>query len=146
MAKRILVPIDRSTTAASASGLVADLARGSGACVRLLLVAPPADNVVDDSGRVIAYSSQEMASQESDGLDYLRTVAFAMGRDLPIEVAVRFGDPVKEILLDAEDYAADLIVVGTAARCGIRRTLVGSVAEAVLRRADVPVLLHRAAA
>ena len=146
MAKRILVPIDRSTTAASACALVADLARGSGASVRLLLVEPPAGNVVDDSGRVITYASQEMASQESDGLDYLRTVAFAMGRDLPIEVVMRFGDPVKEILRDAADYVADLIVVGTAARCGIRRPLVGSVAEAVLRRADIPVLLHRAAA
>jgi universal stress protein A len=61
-------------------------------------------------------------------------------------VAVRFGDPVKEILLEAEEYAADLIVVATSARCAIMRTLVGSVAEAVLRRADVPVLLHRAAA
>ena len=145
MAKRILVPVDRSATTGSTTALVADLARGSDASVRLLLVAPPADNVVDDGGRVLIYSSQEMDSRESDGLDYLRTVAFAMGRDLPVEVAVRFGDPVKEILREAEDYSADVIVVGTAARSAIKRTLVGSVAEAVLRRADVPVLLHRAA-
>jgi nucleotide-binding universal stress UspA family protein len=85
-----------------------------------------------------------MASRESDGLDYLRSVAAAMGRELPVDVVVRFGDPVKEILQEAEDYSADLIVVSTSARSAIKRRLVGSVAEAVLRRADVPVLLHRA--
>jgi nucleotide-binding universal stress UspA family protein len=49
------------------------------------------------------------------------------------------------ILREARRWAADLIVVGSHGRRGIERMLLGSVAEAVARAADVPVLLVRAA-
>ena len=142
MSKRILVPLDPSKPMESVASLVGDIARSSHALVKLLHVAPQPANQVDDAGHVIAYADQEMASQEAKGLDYLHTVEVALG-GVPAECSVRFGDPVKEILRESNSYGADLIVMGTAGRSGIKRVVLGSVAEAVFRRADVPVLLHR---
>jgi len=45
------------------------------------------------------------------------------------------------ILADAQDFAADLIVLGTQGRKGLRRAILGSVAEAVIRDSPIPVLL-----
>ena len=142
MAKRILVPLDRTAASESVLPLVGDLARSENALVRLLHVAPRAETLLDDAGRVIVYADQEMSSLEFEGLDYLRTAAAILG-DCLSSSAVRFGDPVTEILRDADDYGADLIVMSTAGRRAIARVVLGSVAEAVFRRADVPVLLQR---
>jgi nucleotide-binding universal stress UspA family protein len=50
------------------------------------------------------------------------------------------GEPYAEILRVAEDDGCDLIVMGTHGRTGLRRLLMGSVAEQVLRQASCPVL------
>ena len=51
------------------------------------------------------------------------------------------GDPPDEINSYARRVVADFIVVGTHGRTGIRRALLGSVAEQVVRRAHCPVLV-----
>jgi nucleotide-binding universal stress UspA family protein len=55
------------------------------------------------------------------------------------------GPAANEILRVARETSADLIIMCTHGRTGIRRLLVGSVAEAVVRAAGVPVLLQRPA-
>jgi nucleotide-binding universal stress UspA family protein len=67
MAKRILVPLDRSDLAESIMPLVADLAPGADATVRLLHVAPVPENVVSTEGRLVAYADQEMERLEAEG-------------------------------------------------------------------------------
>jgi nucleotide-binding universal stress UspA family protein len=52
----------------------------------------------------------------------------------------RQGEPVTAILTTAVDTASDIIVMGTHGRTGLRRLLLGSVAERVIRRSPVPVL------
>lgn len=65
------------------------------------------------------------------------------GPDLkaPVEMKYRRGDPVTEILHEAEEIRCDLIVLGTHGRTGLTRLLMGSVAEAVLRRTGCPSLI-----
>jgi nucleotide-binding universal stress UspA family protein len=53
------------------------------------------------------------------------------------------GDPADTILEVAEDGRFDLIVMGTHGRTGIKRMILGSVAETVTRRATCPVLTIR---
>lgn len=53
------------------------------------------------------------------------------------------GDAVDEILAIAKREKADLIALGTHGRSGLSRIFLGSVAEGVLRRAEVPVLVVR---
>ena len=140
--KRIVVPLDASRVAESVLPVVADLARAGGGSIRLLRVEPLPDNCVDADGRVVAYADQEMARLEAEGLDYLKTVAARLG-GIPIESCVRFGDPLTEILKEADAFDADLIAVTTAGRSGLGRTVLGSVAERVFRKAETPVLLYR---
>jgi universal stress protein A len=60
-----------------------------------------------------------------------------------VEAVVRFGDPVEEIVEEAESAGVDLIALATHRRTGVRRLLKGSVAERVERATAIPVLLVR---
>jgi nucleotide-binding universal stress UspA family protein len=62
---------------------------------------------------------------------------------IPVGHALVEGEPVFEILKAAEAYDADLIVMGTHGRGGLSRLVMGSVAEAVTRKANCPVLTVR---
>ena len=53
---------------------------------------------------------------------------------------VRSGDPLEKILEVAEDCMSDLIVLATHGRTGVKRLLIGNVAEKVVRHAPCPVL------
>ena len=140
MAKRILLPLDQSLIAEAVVSLVADAARGSGAAVRLLHVAPIPQALVNKEGRVVAFVDQEFERLETEGLDYLRTIEAKLD-GVPVECVVRFGDPVEEILREADAFGADLIAVTTSGRSGISRVALGSVAEQVFRKAPVAVVL-----
>jgi nucleotide-binding universal stress UspA family protein len=142
MAKRILVPLDGSTTAESAIPLIADLARGGGAAVRMIHVAPMPENRYGADGHLVAYADQEVSRLEAEQLDYLSSVEAGLA-GAPVERVVRFGHPVREILQEAEQWGADLIAVATAGRSGLGRMVLGSVAEEVFRKARVPVILYR---
>jgi nucleotide-binding universal stress UspA family protein len=142
MAKRILVPLDGSTTAESAVPVIADLARGGGATVRLIHVAPMPENRYGANGHLVAYADQELSRLEAEQLDYLSSVEVGIA-GAPVERGVRFGHPGHEILQEAEQWGADLIAVATACRSGLGRMVLGSVAEEVLRKARVPVILYR---
>jgi len=144
MAKRILVPLDHGTEYEVILPVVADLARGSGATVRLLHVAPPPDNVVSSEGRVVAYAHQETSRLQNAWLASLQ-VSEALLVGLTVERTVRFGTPVEEILNEVEAFEADLVIVTTTCRSSVKRGLLGSVAEQVMRRAKPPVLLLRPA-
>lgn len=62
-----------------------------------------------------------------------------------VRLAVRVGIPYQEIVDLATDERADLVVIGTQGRTGIRHAVLGSVAERVVRLAPCPVLSVRAA-
>ena len=141
MAKRILVPLSMTAPADSFVTAVGDLARGAGGSVRLLHVAPPPEHVTDLDGRLVAYADQEAARLDTEARDYLETIALALD-GMPVELAVRFGDPAREILAEADEFGADLIALGLGRRR--QRCLPGRVASHVLRRASAPVVLFRA--
>ena len=142
MAKRFLVPLDRTPEAEAVIPLVAGAARETGGMVRLLYVAPVPGNVLSEEGTVVAYADQELTRLDAEAMDYFSAMELRFG-DVPVERCVRFGDPVTEILSEAESFDAEVIVVATKCRSGVRRTLLGSVAEQVLRKASTTVVLVR---
>jgi nucleotide-binding universal stress UspA family protein len=119
---------------------IGDLARGAGATVRLLHVAPTPEHVTDVNGRLVAYADQETLRLDAEARDYMETMAVMLD-GIPVEYAVRFGDPVREILAEADHFGADLIALGVTRR---RRLLPGRIAGSLLRRAAAPVALFRA--
>jgi nucleotide-binding universal stress UspA family protein len=143
MAKRILVPLDEAVQAESMVDAIGTLARNAGATVRLLHVAPAPESVSDDYGHVVVYADQETARLEAEGLDYLHAASLSLD-GVTLEYAVRYGDPVEQILDEAESWNADLIAMTTRGRGCIERALLGSVAEQVFRKAPMAVTLYRA--
>jgi nucleotide-binding universal stress UspA family protein len=65
---------------------------------------------------------------------------------IAVEYRLLYGDPATVILEVAQEIGADLIVMGTHGRTGLRRLLMGSVAEPVVRTASCPVLTVRSPA
>ncbi|MFA9425111.1 universal stress protein [Natronorubrum sp. A-ect3] len=63
--------------------------------------------------------------------------------DNTIDTVLEFGEPNDVILEYAEEHDIDRIVMGSHCRSGAERFLVGSVAETVVRRAPVPVMIVR---
>src|SRR5262245_4953264 len=143
MAKRILVPLDEAVHAESMVKTIGTLARDTGATVRLLHVAPIPDTVVDDDGRVLAYADQEGERLEAEALDFLHAAAIGL-EGVAVECGVRFGDPVEQILAEADEWDADLVAMTTRGRSCIERAVMGSVAEQVFRKAPMAVTLYRA--
>jgi nucleotide-binding universal stress UspA family protein len=60
---------------------------------------------------------------------------------VPTEIVVTIGDPEKEIIQQAIDYKADLIIIGTHGRTGFKHMVMGSTAEYVVRHSHIPVLV-----
>jgi nucleotide-binding universal stress UspA family protein len=139
MYTRILVPLDGSPLAEAILPEVVELARLHAAEVMLLRVAlahtfPGADQT----------DAQVHAVEEADG--YLADVERRLAAQrIRASRAVRYGHVAEEILDHVRSRGADLIAMSTHGRSGLPRWVLGSVAEAILRAAPVPVLLLRAA-
>lgn len=138
--KRILVPSDFSDTADHALRYASDLARALGAHLTVVYAdsfVPP----VDFAGTVGAWDEFSFISLQARAQDQLRSVAEAnIHPSVPYDVAIRVDPPFDGILTEARASGADLIVMGTHGRTGFRRLIIGSVTEAVMRYAKVPVI------
>ena len=145
MAKRILLPIDEEEASEAIVPLVRAVAHETGATVRLLRVSPVPHQIMGPYGRPVAYVDQEMARVTGEGLDDLHRVEAAL-HGVPVDSVVRFGEPVEEILLEAEAFDADLIALSTSRHGRLRSALAPGVAERVAREAPVPTLALRAPA
>jgi nucleotide-binding universal stress UspA family protein len=142
MTKRILAPIGVRERGEDIVPIVSALAHGSGSTVRLLRVFPVPDRIVGSHGRTVAYSDQEMARLTAEGLDDLARIEAQLD-GIPVESAVRFGEPTEEILLEAEAFDADLIALVSGGRGRLRSAFAPDVAERVARKAPVPTLTLR---
>ena len=90
------------------------------------------------------YDSQAWASVCARLADELVPVVHDLQESgFTVSVAVRFGDPVDEIVRFVETQGVNLVAMATHGRTGLRRLVLGSVAEGVLHRMEVPVLLIR---
>jgi nucleotide-binding universal stress UspA family protein len=142
LARTILVATDFSEQADHALEYAAKLAAQLDAKIHLVhAISVPAMGV---SEMGVAYSSMMIESQTRAAQAALDALA-ARYRDRVSLAPTRLevGDARDAIDLVAEQIGADLIVMGTHGRRGVKRLLLGSVAEAVVRSAPCPVLTVR---
>jgi nucleotide-binding universal stress UspA family protein len=135
MLKTILLPLDGSSLAERALAYATVLARRCEARV-VLVEAVQAHTLpgVDPSEAQIEVTSGAEA--------YLKHASGRLSADgIVTETHVYYNDPVHAILDAATRQRADLIVMSTHGRGGLSRMLYGSVADQILRRATIPVLL-----
>jgi nucleotide-binding universal stress UspA family protein len=145
MYQRILVAVDGSPTSLRGLDEAVKVARSSGG--RLLLV-----HVVNEllmTGEVVPsmlYDSIVQSVRES-GVKVLEHVGTRVRQaDVPCEpklIEALGGRVADEIVKQATQWSADLIVMGTHGRRGLKRLALGSDAELVVRQSHVPVLLVR---
>lgn len=143
---RIVAALDGSETAETALRDALDLGITRDASVTLIHVLQPASGVATPYvPQAIQISNGEMESRQRHMASYLESIARGdalKGRSCRIRVEVDYG-PAPAILELAEEVDADLIVVGTHGRGGLRRLILGSVADKVIRGTHRPVLVHR---
>ncbi len=135
--KTVVVPVDFSEASTDAVRTALEMVE-SPAGVHLLHVLFPLDSVspgvvwgeVNDAKReqaVHAYFEKYLAEHGFGG----------------VTTVVRFGDPGLEIADYADEISADLIVIPSHGYHGVKRLVLGSVTERVLRHARCPVLVLR---
>ena len=131
---RILVPLDFSGKSRQALRYAIPLAQKFSARIHLVHVLPdPGKTPKDDLIRL------RLAALKRLG----QTAAQLMPPRLQAENAVLTGRPAEEILALAEKNSIDLIVLTTKGRSGLKRALVGSTAEQIMRHALCPVMSVR---
>ena len=147
MYQRILVPVDGSSTSTRGLDEAIKLAKLTGASLRLIHVVDP---LTFATGFELygAYAGNVIPLMKEAGekiLEQARTLVAASGVKVDTllfdSLATRVSDTVVE---QAKAWDADLIVIGTHGRRGVKRLMLGSDAEQIVRMAPVPVLLVRA--
>ena len=138
--KLILVATDFSNAAAQALRYASAVADRHGA--RLLAVyadqfIPPLGETPAEAQRA-AMSIDELVAQAHEQL--VAHVEANVSSYVPFIARIIVGAAAQAIVEQAKEWDADLIVMGTHGRTGLRRLIVGSVCEAVLRTSPVPVM------
>jgi len=146
MYQNILVPVDGSVTARRGLDEAVKIAKSHGSRLRLLHVL----NEVVLTGldpHPTLFTAATLDSLREGGRAVLSTAAGAVreqGLSAELELQECWGRRASDVIVEqAEQWPADLIVMGTHGRRGLRRLALGSDAEMVVRGAPVPVLLVR---
>lgn len=141
---KILLAIDGSPHSEDAVEAVVRRPWPPGSTIRVLSViqpyTPPATEFVLAGATLESVRSQQ--TSESKGLAS-RAATRLNTAGLASETAVREGDPRSEIVGEATEWGADLIVVGSHGHTGVKRWLLGSVAAAVVNHAPCSVEVIR---
>ncbi|GAB7091607.1 hypothetical protein JCM18237_18780 [Halorubrum luteum] len=145
MTKRILVAIDGSDESVNALRFAVD--EWPDAETTVLHVINPADSTTGAEGGFPGAVDQWYENARQRGERLLSTAADAVDAD--VDTRLELGRPTATILdvaagdVDEDDDPFDHVVLASQGRTGLSRVVLGSVAEGVVRRADVPVTVVR---
>jgi nucleotide-binding universal stress UspA family protein len=142
---KILCAVDHSPASREGLHAATSLARACGGVLVVLSVVPPLywiDKaavvpplqwlVAKDAAKTLDRARIEHDSHWRD--EFPRFLAGIDFSDVPWSKELRQGEPQKEIVAAANEHRADVIVMGTTGRSGVRRLMLGSVTRKVLRR------------
>jgi nucleotide-binding universal stress UspA family protein len=142
---KILVPVDFSEASRHALRLSVSLLKPESGRLTLLHVGiiphfyATELGVSESAAPLLAAMSDEVAREQRARLDALAIELIPPG--VNHEIVVREGWPPEEILDQVQKGGHDLLVMGTHGRTGLRRALIGSVTERVVRECPIPVLV-----
>jgi len=142
MYRRVLVPLDGSRLA---EGILPFILQIGGPCALEVVLVRVVEPTVPQSLEGTGFCMVDVAAARlKDADEYLAAVAANM-REHAVRVTTeaRHGEPVTELVAAARETRAGLIAMTTHGRSGFGRLLFGSVAEGVLRQAEIPVLMMR---
>lgn len=137
--KHILVAYDGSASAEKAFVLALDLAGKYGAEIHVLAVARPPEFGGEVETEAVIENSKHHCHQIMKPLHAL----IDANKQVSVHFEYKVGHPAEQIIRHAEEWQADLIVVGHRGRTFFERWLLGSVAKRVLSYAHCAVLVVR---
>lgn len=145
MYRRIVVPLDGSALAESVLPHVQTLAGTTdSAHILLIRVVEPTQTVIDDFALMPMKISDVDRENQVEAEKYLAHIVTTTSfPHAEVETKTVVGPAAKTIAELAKQFEADLIVIATHGRSGIRRLVWGSTAEHILRAATMPVLMVR---
>lgn len=143
-ANKVLIPLDDSVFSLNVLPHVTRLLEPDKTDLYLLHVEPNPESITVDE-HVVVYADQAAASVRANTMDTMRPFVHSL-EELGFHVTptVSFGDPATEIERYAEEKEVDLIAMATHGRRGIARLIFGSVAQEVMNKVEVPILLYKA--
>ncbi|MEX1231781.1 MAG: universal stress protein [Planctomycetaceae bacterium] len=135
--KKIIVPVDFSADSSETVKVALEMV-DSPASVHLLHVLFPLENAAPAViwGKIDNKSRKQHVQKAF--VELIKTNGFE-----GVETAIEVGDPGLEIADYAERHKADLIIIPSHGYHGVKRVILGSVTERVLRHANCPVLVLR---
>lgn len=140
--KKILVATDGSENAVKAASYGVNIAKATGADVYALYVISAEHAVTTRT--VMGWSEafeEQLANKGEAAIDHVEKLGEEAG--VKVEPVFLKGIPAEKILGYAEESNIDLIVMGTHGLTGVKRFLIGSVTENVVRHSKVPVMIIR---
>jgi nucleotide-binding universal stress UspA family protein len=138
--KRVLVALDGSTACETVLRFLMEIAGPLQMTVLLTHVLEPMPASVINGTVII----DDFEARRQEAEEYLAPISAALrSQGVDTAWAIRRGRAAEEILASARESGASLIAMATHGRTGLGRLLFGSVAEAVLRHAPVPVFMIR---
>lgn len=140
MIKHILCPIDHSPSSLQAFNYAIALARWQGARLHVLEVVETVTSSGSGVSRSPKHAGVALDTRATIERDLRAMLVARRASDVKVEIVIRNGRVAREILAYARASQSDLIVIGSHGRGAVRRVVLGSVAETVLRQAPCPVL------
>lgn len=143
--KRILMPLDGSDFSFRAAEYAITLARLTGAEIRCVhaIADLPYIEYMTPAGLTVPRYIQEVKKQTDEWFSQVKSRAAKQGVKVTAETIFNLPSVAESIINYASEQKADLIVIGTRGRSGLKRLVLGSVASAVVAHASCPVLVVR---
>ena len=138
--RRILVPLDGSTTSEAVLSHARTLAKADGSEIVLLQVANSAGEIFNDP----AIAADDIQAVESADKTYMETLLASLKSEgVNASVEIREGPISETILSVAQEMKVDMIAMSTHGRSGLQKLLMGSVTEWMIKHSPVPVMVIR---
>jgi len=135
--KKVLIAIDGEPVAVHAAETGVDLAQALGAEVAFICVVDVALAYAGDTG---PSASELIAAAKLDAQRLVTAIRQRLSPQSSVLEFIPVGTPSEEIVKAAEEWSADLLVIGSHGRRGMQRALLESVAETVMRHAPCPLV------
>lgn len=137
MYKKILLPTDGSGYAEQEVDRVTQLIADDGEII-ILSVAGKLTSSAFQSRKTVRRANESMKKEAEESVEKMKKL---FDDSLNVKTIVKTGFPAETINEVAEKEGADLIVISSSGKSGLHRFIIGSVAEEVLKTADIDVLL-----
>src|SRR5512137_3069659 len=144
MFQKILVCLDGSKLAEQILPYAAEQAARFGGSLVLLqvvsLASIPTPTGIESVP--VAVPNDQLADAEAAARDYLNGLALTLrDKGVKVQCVTMVGHPAESIVSYAEENRFDLVAIATHGRSGLRRLVFGSVADYVIRKSGLPILL-----